>query len=81
MSNNQLTVPRESRCIGCMLCAVKASLIKSGSVDLKNSFIKVVKKNKKYVVLIDRGEYTAYKEIVDICPRNCFDIEKVSTNQ
>lgn len=75
-----LTVPKEERCIGCGLCSIKASLIKSKKIDLANSFIKITGPPGRYKVIIDYGTRTDYKEIVDVCPRGCFEIADEKKN-
>ena len=72
-----LTVPKEERCIGCGLCAIKSSLLLGKTIDLSKSFIKIIGKPGKYRVVIDYGTKTDFKEIVDVCPRGCFSIEEV----
>lgn len=73
-----LTVPREDRCIGCMLCCIKASLLKSKKIDFNQSFIKVVKVEgaQKYKVIIDYGASIEVEEIIGVCPRKCFEIKE-----
>lgn len=73
-----LTVPREDRCIGCMLCCVKASLIKSNKIDFSSSYVKVVldPATKKYKVSIDYGAIQNPEQVAAICPRKCFEIQE-----
>ncbi len=73
-----LTVPREDRCIGCMMCCMKASLIKSNKIDFSSSFVKVVldQNTKKYKVIIDYGAIQNPEHIVNVCPRKCFEIKE-----
>ncbi|MFH1565612.1 MAG: hypothetical protein ABIB98_00220 [bacterium] len=71
-----LISPNEKKCIGCGLCVIKASLISDNNVSLKKSFIRVYGKPKSYFLSIDYGRKTDYKEIVNICPQNCFEIKE-----
>ena len=75
-----LTVPREDRCIGCMICCMKAGLIKTGKIDFASSFIKVVldQKTQKYKVLMDYGAISEPEQIVSVCPRKCFEIKEIN---
>lgn len=78
-----LTVPREDRCIGCMLCVIKAGLIKTKKIDFSKSFIRVVldQETKKYKVVIDYGESSSINEIEAVCPRKCFEIKETDENK
>ena len=78
-----LTVAREDRCIGCMLCVIKASIIKHRKIDFSKSYIKIIldQTTKKYKVIIDYGEIAALDEIVDTCPRKCFEIIEINENK
>jgi len=72
-----LISPREEKCIGCGLCVIKASLIESSSINLSKSFIRLYSEGKKNIISIDYGRKVDYKEIVDLCPQNCFEIKEV----
>jgi len=71
-----LSAPNEKKCIGCGLCVLKASLLSDSVISLGKSFIRVYGKPKAFFLLIDYGKKTDYKEVVKICPRNCFEIEE-----
>lgn len=79
----RLKVVKEENCIGCKMCAIYASLIKKGAVDLDSSFIKIVKQKDSYKIIVDYGTKTDYKLLVESCPRNCFEIveEKEGENE
>lgn len=78
-----LTVSREDRCVGCMLCVLKASILKHKKIDFSKSFIKVIldQTTKKYKVIIDYGEIILPNEIVYSCPRKCFEIVETNENK
>ena len=71
-----LSAPNEKKCIGCGLCIIKAALLEGDSINLGKSFIRIYGKPKSFVISIDYGKRTDYKEIVKICPQNCFKLEE-----
>lgn len=76
-----LKVVKEENCIGCKMCAVYASLIKKGAIDLDSSFIKIVKQKDNYKIIVDYGTKTDYKLLVESCPRGCFEIVEESEEE
>lgn len=73
--NSVLVCNRSDRCIGCKLCVIQSCILKQTPISFAKSFIKVSKKEDgSFSVTIDYGTKTNYQEIVDICPRRCFEI-------
>jgi NAD-dependent dihydropyrimidine dehydrogenase PreA subunit len=72
-----LTTPRAERCIGCGLCSIHSSLIKTGKIDLSNAYVRVTGKPGNYKITIDYGSDTSSKKIVEICPRRCFELQEI----
>ncbi|OIP97933.1 hypothetical protein COT69_01980 [candidate division WWE3 bacterium CG09_land_8_20_14_0_10_39_24] len=66
--------PNEKKCIGCGLCVIKSSLIEGSTIDLGKAFIRIYGRPKSYIISVDYGKKTDFKDIVKICPRNCFEI-------
>jgi len=72
-----LTSSREDKCIGCGLCIMRASLLTGKTISPIKSFIRIYGKAGKHTISIDYGKNTNFKEIVDICPQNCFELKEI----
>ncbi|KKW06056.1 MAG: hypothetical protein UY40_C0004G0040 [candidate division CPR1 bacterium GW2011_GWC1_49_13] len=69
---------RMERCIGCGLCELVASRLTKNKHSYADSFVQIRKKSPGqpyFKAVIDYGQKTDYREVKDICPENCYDIE------
>uniref|UniRef100_A0A831YZZ7 4Fe-4S ferredoxin-type domain-containing protein n=1 Tax=candidate division WWE3 bacterium TaxID=2053526 RepID=A0A831YZZ7_UNCKA len=69
---------RMERCIGCGLCELAAARAAKGKLSYSGSFLQIRRASSGqpfFKAMIDYGQRTDYKEVRDICPENCYDIE------
>ncbi len=56
---------------------MRASLLTGKTISPIKSFIRIYGKAGKHTISIDYGKNTNFKEIVDICPQNCFELKEI----
>jgi len=70
---------RMERCTGCGLCELMAAKISKEKHSYADSFVQIRKSaagQPYFKAVIDYGQKTGYREVKEICPEDCYDIEE-----